>query len=201
MSNELKTNKIGYPSIDKPWLSYFSNDAIASEIPQYTAYEYLWENSKEHLDDIALCYFDRKITFQYMFDQIQLTANGFSAIGIKEGDVVALCAVTTPETIYTFYALNYIGAVANIIDPRTNYERIKQYITTSMTKCIVVIDKCVPIANKLQLDGFEGKIITFSPADSLPAIKKMVYNMKNKLGKSYDSNSMISWNDFFEDGE
>ena len=53
----------GYPSIDKPWLKYYSEEAIHAPLPECTIYEYLWENNKDHLDDVALNYFDRKITF------------------------------------------------------------------------------------------------------------------------------------------
>ena len=38
----------GYPSIDKPWLKYYSEDAINAPLPECTIYEYLWENNKEN---------------------------------------------------------------------------------------------------------------------------------------------------------
>ncbi len=53
----------GYPSIDKPWLKYYSDEAKNTPLPECTIYEYLWENNKDHLNDVALNYFDRKITF------------------------------------------------------------------------------------------------------------------------------------------
>lgn len=31
----------GYPSIDKPWLKYYSEEAIHAPLPKYTIYEYL----------------------------------------------------------------------------------------------------------------------------------------------------------------
>ena len=49
----------GFPSIDKPWLKYYSKEAINSVLPECTIYDYLWENNKAHLDDVALVYFDR----------------------------------------------------------------------------------------------------------------------------------------------
>lgn len=44
-------------SVDKPWLKYYSKDAIEAPLPECTIYEYLWENNKEHLEDVALNYF------------------------------------------------------------------------------------------------------------------------------------------------
>ena len=34
----------GYPSIDNPWLKYYSEEAINTPLPEYTIYEYLMEN-------------------------------------------------------------------------------------------------------------------------------------------------------------
>ena len=36
----------GYPSIDKPWLKYYSEEAINAPLPECTIYEYLYENGK-----------------------------------------------------------------------------------------------------------------------------------------------------------
>ena len=99
-SNEKKMS--GYPSIDKPWLKYYSEDAINAPLPQCTIYEYLWENNKENLNDIALSYFDREITYREMFENIDKAVNAFGALGVRPDDIVAMTTVTTPETIYAF---------------------------------------------------------------------------------------------------
>lgn len=44
----------GYPSIDKPWLKYYTEEAVNAPLPECTIYEYLWENNKDHLSDIAI---------------------------------------------------------------------------------------------------------------------------------------------------
>lgn len=36
----------GYPSIDKPWLKYYSEEAIYSKVPECTMYEYVLNNNK-----------------------------------------------------------------------------------------------------------------------------------------------------------
>ena len=66
----------GYPSIDKPWLKYYSEEANNAPLPECTIYEYLWENNKDHLDDIAIDYFGHKITYHTLFDNIHQLAKG-----------------------------------------------------------------------------------------------------------------------------
>ena len=67
----------GYPSIDKPWLKYYSEEAIYSKVPECTMYEYVLNNNKDHYDDIALVYFGKKITS--MSREIQFICSTLSA--------------------------------------------------------------------------------------------------------------------------
>lgn len=48
MSNNLTDRHTGYPSIDKPWLKYYSEEAINAPLPECTIYEYLYENNKDY---------------------------------------------------------------------------------------------------------------------------------------------------------
>ena len=57
----MTTNKTGYPSIDKPWLKYYSNNIHEQNIPSTTIYEQLKDNViDENL--IALEYIKTKIS-------------------------------------------------------------------------------------------------------------------------------------------
>lgn len=137
---EQKKKLTGYPSIDKPWLKYYTDEAINAPLPECTIYEYLWENNKDHLDDVALIYFGKKITYGELFENIDKTARAFSAIGVKSGDIVSICAISTPETIYSIYGANRIGAVCNIIEPRTNASNIVDRIKNSNSKVLLIQD-------------------------------------------------------------
>lgn len=49
--------------------------------------------------------------------QIDDCARSFKQLGIKHNDVVSICMPNTLEAIISFYALNKIGAIANMIHP------------------------------------------------------------------------------------
>lgn len=188
----------GYPSIDKPWLKYYSEEAINAPLPECTIYEYLWESNKDHLDDVALIYFGRKITYGQLFKNIETTAKAFSVLGIKEGDIVTICSVTTPEIIYAFYALNRLGAVSNMVDPRTSTEGIKHYIEEVNSKLVITIDVALPKIEKAIVGTKAEKIISVSPYNSLPTVKKIIVNALGQLrGNSIKLPANgISWNKF-----
>lgn len=198
-----KKELTGYPSIDKPWLKYYSEEAINAPLPECTIYEYLWENNKDHLDDIALNYFDRKITFKELFNSIEKAAKAFTSIGVKQGDIVVMATVTTPETIYAFYGLNRIGAIANMVDPRTSIEGIKQYIVEVKAEYILTIDVAYLKIEKAIKDTQIRQIIVVSPADSLPQPKKFLLNISNCLKGTVQklSDICLRWDAFVCNGE
>ena len=61
MSTEKKLT--GYPSIDKPWLKYYTKEAINAPLPECTVYEHILKNNGNHLNDIAVEYFGNKISY------------------------------------------------------------------------------------------------------------------------------------------
>lgn len=103
-------------------------------------YEYLWKSNRGYLQNVALNYFGRRISFGELFERIDGTAKAFLSLGVRKGDIVVISSVTTPETVYAFYALNRIGAISNMVDPRTSEEGIREYITEVNAKYVMVID-------------------------------------------------------------
>ena len=128
-----------YPSIDKPWLKYYSEEAL-EEIPQRKIYTHLWECNKNNLHDTALRYYGREISFSELFERIDDVAKALIGLGVKNGDCVTMLLPTLPETIYLFYALNKIGAVVNSIDPRTNESRQRDFISLTDSQIIFYIE-------------------------------------------------------------
>lgn len=50
-------NLTGYPSIDKPWLKYYSKEALTAPVPQCTIWENIFSKNRNYPDDIALQYY------------------------------------------------------------------------------------------------------------------------------------------------
>lgn len=192
MSTEKKLT--GYPSIDKPWLKYYSVEAINAKLPECTIYELLWKSNKDYLENTALNYYGRKFTYGQVFDGIKKAAKAFSAIGVKKGEVVIICTVNTPEMVYALYALNRLGAIANMVDPRTNVDGIREYILESDARFVMTIDLAYPTIVKASEGTSVEKVIVVSPSDSLPPITKALYKIKNKSPKLGEQT--LFWKDF-----
>ena len=189
----------GYPSIDKPWLKYYSEEAINAPLPECSMYEYMRSSNMEHDSEPALEFFGRLITYGELFVDIDRTAQAFATLGVKEGDIVSLCTVTTPETIYALYALNKLGAISNMVDPRTSADELVRYIQESNTRVLMTIDAALPKIVSLLEKTDISKVIVVSPSYSMPLIFKLVYRLtKLTSDRKYKDKRLILWPDFID---
>lgn len=193
-----KRELTGYPSIDRPWMKYYSAEAINDPLPKCTIYELLLKNNENYLNDIALNYYGQKFTYGQLFTHIEQVARAFSALGTKAGDIVVICAVNTPEMVFVFYALNRLGAIANMVDPRTNIDGLREYIKESDANIVFTVDLAYPAIKKAIKGTSVKQIITVSPAASLPQLKQILYHVKNKSQK-FDT-GVLEWKDFLSLG-
>ena len=172
----------GYPSIDKPWLKYYSEEAINAKLPEMTMYQYIWENNKDHLSDVALRYYGTKITYGKLFEQIKKAASAFYSMGVRAGDIVTIMSMHTPETIVCIYALNYIGAVANLVYVTLSDKEILQTLQNTDSKLFFTLDVALERVNKIR-DEIAIPIIVLSVADSMPPHMKLGYKLKVRPAK------------------
>ena len=186
----------GYPSIDKPWLKYYSEEAVNAPLPECTMYEYLWKNNQEHPEDVALVYFGRKITYGEMFNHIEKIAGTFWAKGIRKGDIVSICSVSTPEVIYAIYALNKIGATVNILEPRNNAERIEYYLNLTQSKYLLMLDICFPKIDAIIQKTTVEEVVVISPLESASPIVKIGAKIKGKKATIKKKAPYITWKEF-----
>lgn len=195
---EIKSNneRTGYPSIDKPWLKYYSEEAINAPLPEGTIYEYLRENNRNYLNDTALIYFDRKISFRKLFGEIEKAARAFYALGVRQGDVCTVVTLSCVNSVVVFYALNKIGAVSNYVSAIASEDEMAGYIREAGSGYVVTLDL---FADKvLKAGNEESRIVVFSLSDYMPVPAKIVVKYKfSKIDKRIKTDRrVLFWRDF-----
>ena len=50
---EVQGEMTGYASIDKPWLKYYSEEAINAPLPECSIWENIYERNKTHLSGLS----------------------------------------------------------------------------------------------------------------------------------------------------
>jgi len=206
VTGELQGPLVGIPNIDKPWLKHYDEKLMTFDLPDKSVYEFVLDANQDNMDNTALEFYGSKITYREFFKKVDETEKAFRKLGIQEGDVVSFCTPTIPETFYSFYALNKIGAIANMIDPRTNASSIKTFIENANSKMIMYIDiaypKMAPIINEMNITN----VVSMSVADSLPVPKKTFYKLKDKVENSKRTKvsvnkRVINWHEFIKSGK
>lgn len=108
--------------------------------PNMSKYDYMLESSKNHMDNIALTFEDKKITYEELFESINKYAKVLQNKGVRKGDLIGICTLNTPEAVYLVYALNLLGAVVVGYSPFDNKERFQDDIKLTMPKMVVMTD-------------------------------------------------------------
>ena len=189
-----------YASQAKPWLKYYDQKFIDQTLPALSAFEYVCQRSKNHLNDTALDYYGRKFTYADLIVNVKKTAAALRGAGVKKGDIITVVSIMTPEIIALFYAADMMGATLNLVDPRYSVEGIREYIEevdSHLLVCLnVVYERCRQAAKRTNVE----KVIVLSPADSLPPVMAVGYKLTTPDKNKYASN-VIRWKQFIKGGE
>ncbi len=184
--------------IKTPWYGYYEGVREHLEYPECSLYEMFEESVKKHSDLISYNYFNRCVTYREFEAQIRRTAGALMAHGVKNGDVVSICMPNTPEAIMMFYAINRLGAIANMIHPLSAEAEIERYVTDTNSEILLVVDLAISkierIVNRTKL----RRVIYVSPSESMPVGLKLGYKLtKQKRVKVKDSR-FITWKKFIK---
>ncbi len=189
--------KLGYP-----YNEMMQSDTF--EIPDQTAYEYLFENMKAYSNIDAMTFYGRKIKYHEFAEKIDDTANALKGIGQKDGDRIATLLPNIPETAYIQYGASKIGSVPSNIDPRTNGKMLLSYIDVEHIKNIVVVDVMYevairPIEHELKEKYGIERVIVVPATNSLPKFLKGIISLKGKMNGAKPITSdvldIVYWDD------
>ena len=110
-----------------------------------TVIENIVKRNQDNLNGVAFESFGSKLTYREFFELVDMLAKGFIELGVKDGDIVTMCMAGTIDCVAHFYALNRIGAVAQLVNP--NYFKVnsKKYINETGSELLIVLDKLYPM--------------------------------------------------------
>nr|MBP3598025.1 acyl--CoA ligase [Eubacterium sp.] len=167
------------------------------EYPDCSIYEFLEENAKSYPTLCALNYYSREMTYRELLKEIDQAAKAFVAMGIEKGDAVTICLPNVPQAVISFYAINKIGAIANMIHPMSAEKEIIHYLSISKSKVIIALDMVWK-----KLEGVLGKTevqhtILVSVKEYMPFSMKLVYTLAREK-KVTVPDAIYNWRSFNE---
>lgn len=185
LDEKYKESNSKTPSKDYRFMEYYDDEAKNSEIPNSNAYNFLYSRNKNHMNEIAITFAGKEITYEEMHTRIDEYARALYKRGVRKGDIIALCVANTPEAVYLNYALNKLGAVVCQINPIENSFKIARDLDVVSPKMIISINdsyKNIKNASK----GANIDIITFSAIQSIDnKLLHLLYGGKQFISGNY----------------
>ena len=186
----------GYPSIDKPWLKYYSEEALNAPLPEGSMYDYMTACNAGRMDETALNYFGRKITHRQLQTEIDRCARALIASGVKAGDVVSLGMLAMPEMIYLLYAINKIGAVSNMVVLNTSEQEMAQQLSNG-GKLVITVDVAAKAVAAAAKEAGVDRIVVIPVHTSMPFFVRTAASLKAPAAPS----GVTSWANFIRQGQ
>ncbi len=176
------------------------NGSQTLQYPDITMYEKLSEICSKYPKNTAYQFFGKNVSFKEFDKKISDASRAFIACGIKKDDVVTICMPNTPQAIISFYALNKIGAVSNMVHPLSAPSEIAYYMNLSKSKALITLDmfyeKINSVAGEIENDFL---FIVSCISDEMSSLLKVGYKLTQKKYK-LSENNFISWKEFINRG-
>lgn len=131
----------------------------------------------------ALRYFHHAFSYKHLLKRINQFAFALKELGVQKDEPVTICLPNIPDAVYALYAVNQIGAIANIVHPKFTFEQMEENLSLIKSKVLFCLDQHYQTFKPLEEKGVY--IISCSPAEELCWIEKCDYQSKNKknIGK------------------
>ena len=196
-----KYNMVSRP--DAPWEKYYPQGAMDLDVEDISIYRFMRNCAENYMDSAAIEYFGSTVSYEGFFDKIDTTAKAFLSFGVRKGDVVTILSANVPEALYSFYALNRIGAVANMLHPLLSENEIKDALNTYKSVMLVALDICYPRIKNIIGDTEVFKTLIISAKDSMPLHLRIGYELVRgrKEEKPEEGQDFIYWNRFYKSGK
>lgn len=185
------------------WYQHQNPEKWIDEYPEHSMFEQLRTTSQRYSELTAIEFQGRKYSYKHLIQSIEEVSAALVTIGIKKGDYVSIITPNTPQALFMIYAVNRIGAVANMIHPLLSANEIKQFVESTDSAAILTLDMIYPKFAKIKWNtSKEPKMILARIVDALPWYAKPVYSAQNKLNLSFNpEHDLIYWNELIALGK
>ena len=177
-----------------PWEKWYNKNQIKINYPKGSCYDSIKATTEKYPDYKSYNYFGLEKSYKDLLNDIDNVSKSLVKLGIKKGNYVTICSSNVPEAVISFYALNKIGAIANMVHPKTSIEELKYFLNLTGSKIVIALDAVVnPFIEALEETKVE-KIVLFDAYTSIPNFRPEGSKLDIKSNKI----ELIDWEDFYK---
>lgn len=186
-----------------PWKDYMGKVPMHIDYFQGSMFEALENIAKEYPKNIAFDFMGKPTSYPELVSSVEACAKSLKAMGIGEGDRVTIAMPNCPQAIYMFYAINRIGALANMIHPLSAEKEIEFYLNESDSVAAITLDQFYGKFANIRENTKLQHLIIASIGDALSPVMKVGYMLTQgrKIEKIPADAPVIRWKDFLNMGK
>ncbi|MBQ7736782.1 MAG: AMP-binding protein [Oscillospiraceae bacterium] len=188
--------------VKTPWIANLGDVPATLEYFEGSMFEAVKKISEEYPNNIAFDFMGRSTTYRELVRNIERCAKSLRTIGIRENDKVTIAMPNCPQAIYLFYAVNLVGAVANMVHPLSSEKEMEFYINESESVTVVTLDQFYHKIESIRANTCVVNVIIASIKDALSKPVRAGYMLTEgrKIKKIPEDAPVIRWNDFMRLG-
>ncbi len=88
----------------------------------------------------AILYFNKILTYGDLLDEVHACCAGLITHGVKKGDYVTIFLPNIPQCVIAVYAVNRLGAVANLVHPLSTKSELEYAVSLTGSKIILAFE-------------------------------------------------------------
>ena len=187
----------------RPWLSSMGDVPANMEYFQGSMVEMLENNAKLYPTNIAFDFMGKSTNYKEMVANIEKCARSLRTIGVRQNDRVTIAMPNCPQAIYMFYAVNMIGAVANMVHPLSSEKELEFYINESESVTVVTLDQFYHKFEAIRENTCVVNIVIARIRDALSKPLRVGYMLTEgrKIKKIPEDAPVIMWDEFMRLGK
>ncbi len=187
----------------RPWLKSMGDVPANMEYFQGSMVEMLENNARLYPSNIAFDFMGKSTTYKEMVANIEKCARSLRTIGVRQNDRVTIAMPNCPQAIYMFYALNMIGAVANMVHPLSSEKELEFYINESESVTVVTLDQFYHKFEAIRENTCVVNVVIARIRDALSKPLRVGYMLTEgrKIKKIPEDAPVIMWDEFMRLGK
>lgn len=183
----------------KPWLRYYPLDVpLTIAYPEWNVADLLLKTAAEYPRYEALDFMGKTMTYEKLLGQCRRMANGLRALGVAQGDRVAIMLPNCTQAVIAYYGALLAGATVVQTNPLYTERELHAQLSDSGARVLVVLDLLMPRVNEAKAGTPLEHVVVTSLSDALPWPKNWLYPIKRRkeypnLTIAYGKGGVIRW--------
>jgi long-chain acyl-CoA synthetase len=192
--------------LPRPWLKHYPAEIPHTlDYPDHSIVQFLEDAVVRYPDHTAIHFLGKNISYRQLHNDALHVAKGLLALGVSNGDRVAVMLPNCPQAVASYYGVLLAGAVVVQTNPLYVERELEQQLADSGAAALITVDLLYARVSRVRgkqpaagpVPQLKTVIVT-SIKDGLPFPKNLLYPIKQrkegfKADIPYDSFGIVSY--------